>query len=426
LRVLLLVDCYYPSTKSSAKLVHDLAMAICSRDNEAIILAPSDTISEKIETSREDGVLVVRVKTGAIKGTNNVARATREARLSGMLWNAAQDFLRQNPCDLIIFYSPTIFFGPLVRRLKRLWSCPAYLILRDIFPDWALDAGILRKGLIYEFFRRVAGAQYRIADVIAVQSPANLKYFARAFPDEQFQLEVLFNWTALTEDQLVHTDYRASLGLQEKTVFLYGGNLGVAQDIDNIFRLAARLAYRPNIHFLLVGEGREVPRLKKRIEADRIANLEIISARGQDDYLSLVSEFDVGLISLDARLKTQNVPGKLLGYLYWGLPVLASINPGNDLFWMLQDHGAGLCCLNGDDEGLLRDALRLADDPELRAAMGQNGRRLLRQTFSAENAVTQIFTHLFERGLLPVPRNFKFVPAPTSGFHTPELAGRHR
>lgn len=424
LRVLLLVDCYCPSKKSSAKLIHDLAIELGRRGHQAIVMTPSEAISEIIEVCTEEGVCVVRLKTGRIKGATNVARAFREALLPGTLWRGARNFLRQNSCDLILFYSPTIFFGSLVRRLKQLWQCPAYLILRDIFPDWALDTGVLRKGLVSQFFHRVAAQQYRIADVIAVQSQANLKYLARAFPQERLPLEVLFNWTALDESPLMQSNYRARLELQDKIVFLYGGNLGVAQDMDNILRLAIRLAFRSDIHLLLVGEGSEVPRLKKSIETNGLRNLQIISGMAQQDYLSMVSEFDVGLISLDARLMSHNIPGKLLGYLYWGKPALASVNPGNDLFWMLREHQAGLCLLNGDDDGLFDAALRLADDARLRHAMGQNGRRLLEKKFSVEDAVTHIFKHLFERSLLPLSPNPQFASSEILQFRAPELAAK--
>jgi glycosyltransferase involved in cell wall biosynthesis len=86
----------------------------------------------------------------------------------------------------------------------------------------------------------------------------------------------------------------------------------------------------------------------------------------------MTAEFDVGLVTLDRRLKTHNVPGKTLSYLYWGKPVLASINPGNDLFDLLRESQAGLCLVNGQDEALAAAADRLANDPSLRAAMTMN------------------------------------------------------
>jgi glycosyltransferase involved in cell wall biosynthesis len=393
-RILILVDCYYPSTKSSAKLVHDLAVELCRRGDQAVILTPSDCVTQTAEIATDDGITVVRVKNRRIKGANKMQRAIREARLSANLWRGAKHFLQQNRCELIVFYSPTIFFGKLVGRLKKLWGCPAYLILRDIFPEWAADAGLIKKGMIYAYFRRAALRQYKIADVIGVQSPANLGYFARSFPGSNFVVKVLFNWTSLHEMRLPLTNYRRALGLEDKTVFLYGGNIGVAQDMDNILRLADQLAPRSDIHMLLVGDGTEVPRLRAAIAARKLTNVQIVSGVSQQDYLSMVSEFDFGLISLDARLTTHNVPGKLLSYLYWGLPVLASVNSGNDLFRILEDNGAGFCVVNGDDEQLVRAALQLADNRKLAAAMSANARRLLEKQFSVESAVSQLFTHL--------------------------------
>ncbi len=376
--------------------MHDLAVEIRRRSDQVVILTPSESARETAEVATEEGITVVRVKNARIKGANKVQRAIREARLSANLWRGAKDFLRRTPCDLILFYSPTIFFGNLVRRLKRLWRCPSYLILRDIFPEWAADAGLIKKGLIYEFFRRAAIKQYRVADVIGVQSPANLAYFARWFPQSKFHLRVLFNWTSLEEEVLPRTHYRTTLGLQNKKVFLYGGNIGIAQDMDNILRLAARLASRRDIQILLVGDGTEAPRLRTVIAQRQLTNIHVLPGLPQQDYLSMVSEFDFGLISLDARLTTHNVPGKLLSYLYWGLPVLASVNPGSDLFAILEDNGAGFCILNGDDDKLDRAALRLVDDDTLKEEMRVNARRLLEKQFSVESAVSHIFSHLRE------------------------------
>jgi O26-antigen biosynthesis N-acetyl-L-fucosamine transferase len=293
-----------------------------------------------------------------------------------------------------VFYSPTIFWGALVKRLKSLWGCPAYLILRDIFPAWAVDAGVLQKGLVYRFFRRREIQQYEVADRIAVQSPANLAYFSREFAARRYPVEVLYNWASSHEEELPATNHRKQLGLDGKVVFLYGGNLGVANDIDNVVRLAARLSRDEHIHFLLVGDGSEVARLKRSVAENGLRNVQILPPVSHREYLAMLSEFDVGLLSLDRRLKTHNVPGKLLGYMYWSKPTLASINPGNDLFEILEKNNAGLCVLNGDDESLALAALRLANDANLRASIGKNARQLLEQDFSVEHAVSQIFGHL--------------------------------
>jgi O26-antigen biosynthesis N-acetyl-L-fucosamine transferase len=400
LRILILIDCYYPCSKSGAKLVHDLGVELHRRGNQIFVLTPSVLVSQSFTTSMEDNLLIARAKAGKIKSANKTLRAIREIQLSTNLWRRAKNFLYENRCDLILFYSPSIFFGPLVTKLKSLWGCPAYLILRDIFPEWAVDAGILRRGLVYRFFRKMETLQYQTADLIAVQSPSNLEYFGRAFPGKQFRLKVLYNWTAAHEPDLPRTNWRARAGLENKFVFVYGGNIGVAQDMDNLLQLAAGLAQREDINFLLVGSGSEVARLKNSIAAQGLRNIHVLPAVSQNEYLSMISECDAGLISLDARLKTHNIPGKLLSYLYWGLPVLASVNPGNDLFDLLNRNRAGFCFANGDHENLMTAAQQLADNRDLRSDMGWNARRLLEQTFSVQLAADQILAHLQDAGFV--------------------------
>jgi glycosyltransferase involved in cell wall biosynthesis len=98
----------------------------------------------------------------------------------------------------------------------------------------------------------------------------------------------------------------------------------------------------------------------------------------------------VGLVSLARTLSTHNVPGKALPYMYWSLPILASLNPGNDLVAVLRATEAGFAVESGDGEGLVAAARRLADDAGLRARMGRNARRLLEERFSAAAAARQI------------------------------------
>ena len=390
MRILLLVDCYIPYSKSSATQMRDLAVELRDRNHDVIVLTPSDRIVNSIEVSREEGLRVVRVKTRKIKGASKVFRALEEARLSSLVWRRARRFLLNNRADLIAFYSPTIFWGGLVRRLKSGWGCPTYLILRDIFPAWAVDAGLLSKGPIYSFFRKKEVEQYEAADRIAVQSPANLQYFTREFKSRRYPLEVLYNWISLRAENLSSMKYRKALGLGGKIVFFYGGNIGVAQDLDNIIRLAVRLADHDHICFVLVGEGSEESRLKRLIAEKNLRNIQILSPMAHQEYLAMIAEFDVGLLSLDQRLKTHNVPGKLLCYMHGSKPTLASVNPGNDLFGIIEENRAGFCIANGDDENLCAAALTLANDPELRAKLGANSRRLLERLFSVNAAASQI------------------------------------
>jgi glycosyltransferase involved in cell wall biosynthesis len=376
--------------------MHDLGIELVGRGHSVILACPAELMSRKFEISLEDGITVLRIKTGKIKGSSKALRALREIWLATNFWIKARQVFEQNRCDLIVFYSPTIFWAGLVLRLKRLWQCRAYLVLRDIFPQWALDAGLLRKGPIYWFFRREELRQYAAADVIGVLSPANLDYFESQAREHRPKAEVLYNWIPLAENPAKSASLRARLRLEGKIVFFFGGNIGVAQDMDNIVRLATALRDESDIFFLLVGEGSEVTRLQKEITKLGLSNIHIHPPVTQQEYISVLSEFDVGLITLDAKLKTHNFPGKLTPYLYCSLPVLASVNPGNDLKDVLEEYGAGFCHVNGEDERLKQSALRLARDSRLRRGMGENGRKLLELKFSVDSAVDQVLGHVGE------------------------------
>jgi len=374
--------------------MRDLAIEFVRDGHDIVLAAPDPTCKERFAVSEEHGFTALRFSSGTLKGAGRVSRTINEWRLSARIWSAGKGYFRDNPCDLIVAYSPTIFFGGLLHRLKGHWRCPVFLILRDIFPQWTVDAGVLRESSpILWFFRKKERLQYQACDVIAVQSPANLRYFRDAGLDRRYELDVLFNWAVPDEPDVPRTRLRRELGLEGKVVLFFGGNLGVQQDMDNLVRLARNLRDEDDIRILLVGEGSEVPRVRKQIETGGLDNLILQPAVDQMTYLGIVREFDVGLITLDRRLRHQNFPGKLFSYFAASKPVLASINPGNDLADILRQHDAGLVCENGEDDTLRDHALRLARDAGLRDRLGRNGRALLRTKFSVSGAARQILGH---------------------------------
>ncbi|HWE86997.1 MAG TPA: glycosyltransferase family 4 protein [Terracidiphilus sp.] len=402
MRILLIVVYYPPSTTSAAQLVHDLARDYFRQGHEVTVLTPSTSAAGLNSISVEEGVTVVRIDAGEIKDANRVLRLWRESRISATIWRQARDWFESHPCDLIVYYSPTIFFGKLVSRLKVLWHCPAYLILRDIFPQWAVDAGQLREGgLLHRYLRRQERSQYDAADVIGVEARGDLRYFDNRRWKKKYCAEFLPNWGMSDVILPGASAWRSRLALEGKVVFLFGGNIGVAQDMDNVIRLASSLRARDDIFFLLVGAGSEVARLNQEIARLDLNNIRILPAMPEPEYMQCLSEFDVGLVSLDRRLQANNFPGKILGYMACSKPVLASINMGNDLAEIFNTADAGIVCTNGED-GRLRDAaVLLASDPMLRERMGKNAKALGDALFSVRGVSAQILSHFAPAGSEP-------------------------
>jgi glycosyltransferase involved in cell wall biosynthesis len=418
MRILLVVVYYPPSTTSAANMMRDLALELFRCGHRVTVVTPSDSIEDAFCVSEEDSVTVVRVKTSGLKSATRILRLWRESRLSAGIWMKAQAWFRKNPSDLIVFYSPTIFFGELISRLKALWGCPSYLVHRDIFPQWAVDAGVLRAGgILHRFLRHEELKQYAAADIIGVEAPGNLRYFDYGRQGSNFQAEVLYNWVGATTVPTGASKWRSKLGLDGKVVFVYGGNIGVAQDMDNILRLASSLRDRDDVFFLLIGEGSETVRLNLDIDRLGLTNIKILAAMAQTEYLECLAEFDVGVISLNRNFRSNNFTGKLLGYVSCGKPVLASVNPGNDLIEFLHRADAGIACANGDDCGLRSATLLLATNPEVRKRMGMNAHALASTTFSVQTIAEQIISHFCQRERQQPNARAQSAHGATSGVH---------
>jgi glycosyltransferase involved in cell wall biosynthesis len=374
-------------------MMQELATEYIRQGHVVSLVTPSEAVDGNLEIIKESGVTVVRVKTGDMKYAKKAVRMWRESRLSSTIWRKAHKYLKENPCDLIIYYSPTIFFGELVKRLKTLWGCTSYLILRDIFPKWALDVGVLREGVFYRYLKRKELEQYAAADWIGIESLGNMPYMDAELPGHQGRIEVLYNWLDTWKKPDARNFWRRELRLEGKAVFFYGGNIGVAQDMDNIIRLAAGLRDHEEIFFLLVGGGSETERMNGEIERQHLKNIRIHPPITQNDYMECLSEFDVGLISIDRNMQSHNLTGKLLGYVLCGKPILASLNPENGLIEILKGADAGIAIVNGEDEKLRAAALLLSSQPDTRLRMGVNARALGESMFSVQAIAKQLISH---------------------------------
>lgn len=397
MNICLIIDDYLPdSIKIGAKMMHELATELVEEGHSVTVIVPQPNLASPCQISSIDGVTVCRFRSGEIKNIGKVKRAVNETLLSFLAWRNLRGYLKAHPHDLLVYYSPSIFWGGLVMKLKRLWGAKSYLVLRDFFPQWVIDNGMLSpQSPITLYFKVFEWLSYKAADVIGIQSPKNIDVF-REMSNIDRPLEVLYNWASDVEMIKPAGEYRKTLHLTDKVVFFYGGNIGTAQDMMNIVRLASQLKEDPRAHFVLVGSGDEVDLVQDSIDSGQVNNMTLLPAVSQDEYINMLSEFDIGLFSLHPSHTAHNFPGKLLGYMGHKKPILGSINPDNDLKQVIESAQAGFISSNGDDDSLLANALKLLNNEELRNTMGENARQLLKDRFSVSAAAQQLLqiTHV--------------------------------
>jgi len=389
MRLVLIADAFPPMRSSAAAQLWDLSTEMVRQGHRLTVLVPSPGLDRAWGIEEMDGIQVVRLNAPRTKDIGYLRRTVSELMLSFvMAWNLRKIPLAAEQWDGVIWYSPTIFLGPLARFLKRRGACRGYLIVRDIFPEWAVDLGLLKRGAVYRFFKWIEHYQYSVADVIGVQTPANIPYFDR-WAHAGRRVEVLQNWLSDASD--IGSSISVADGpLAGRTVFVYAGNMGVAQGMGVFIDLTERMRERKDIGFLFVGRGSDAGWMREEAQQRGLDNIVFHDEIDASEIPGLYAQCHAGIVALDPRHKTHNIPGKFLSYMRAGLPVLARINPGNDLESLVREEGVGRVCTEDSVETLAEMATLLAEGVVSDGTMSVRCRSLFEKRFSPTMAVEQV------------------------------------
>ena len=394
MRLALIVDDYLPhSTRVGANMMHELAKELLLQGHQVTVITPKVGVdSSSFQSESLDGVVVWRFQSGPLKDVAKVTRVINESLLSLNAWRAIARRVKKDTFEGIVYYSPSIFFGPLVEKLKKRCNCKSYLVLRDFFPQWAVDSGLIKKNsLIERYFKFFEAVTYNNADIIGVMSHRNMAIFNEK-TDYRYRVSILRNWASLEPHQVIGStnNLRQRLGLKDEVIYFYGGNIGHAQDMKNLMRLVRSMQKYSNAHFLFVGQGDEVPLINDLAAEWELGNFSYLSSVSQDEYRDILAQVDIGLFSLSAKHTAHNFPGKLLGYMVQSLPILGSVNQDNDLIDLVADNTTGFISVNGDDGSFLANAVKLYDSLDLRRKCGLAGYNLLSREFAVSSIALAI------------------------------------
>ncbi|MGG2079119.1 glycosyltransferase family 4 protein [Lelliottia nimipressuralis] len=397
MRIALICDDYLPhSTRVSAKMMHELALELLNRGYSPVVLTPDSGIKSNYTFEQMDGVDVLRFRNGKIKDVPKIQRAIHETLLSYNGWKVVKRYFKNSTIDGVIYYSPSIFFGPLVNNIKKRWSCPSFLILRDSFPQWVVDEGMISEtSFICKYFRYFERINYSAANFIGVMSEKNKEVFLNNNPNID-NVNVLYNWCDTAPNIRKKYDVAPDCisKIQDKIIYLYGGNIGKAQDMANLIRLAVAMKPYSNVHFLFIGQGDEYEFVSESIVAESLDNVTLIPSISQQEFKEVLKFVHVGLFSLSKKHTAHNFPGKLLGYMKSNLPILGSVNKDNDLMSVINNSHAGHVYENGEDDMLFKAAVKMATDDSYRSTCGHNAYQLLNNKFSVGSAFDNIMASL--------------------------------
>lgn len=345
----------------------------------------------------ENGVNVLRVRCGNIQKANLIEKGINSILINHQMNIAIKKYLMDISFDLIIYSTPPITIGKLIKSLKQRCHAKTYLLLKDIWPQGPADLGAIKEnGVIWRYFRRKEKEIYKVSDYIGCMSPANIKYVLdhnqEILPE---RIEECPNSVKVREKKpKLSNSIRKLYNIPENSIlFIFGGNLGKPQGISFLIEAASKISHREDIFFTIIGSGTEYLKIKEQIKGKKCKNILLLERVPKEDYELFCMDSDVGLILLDNKFTIPNFPSRLLTYLDIGMPVLCSTDNACDMGDIVEKWNCGIKTLHGDIDGFISAVDKLARNKELRMRMSKNARKLLEQKYTVKQSYKIIMNH---------------------------------
>lgn len=379
----------------------DLIRKFINEGHSVYVIAPNERRSKrKTEYIKNKNFHFLGVRTLNLTKTNVIEKGVGQVLMEYQFTRALKKYWNDIRFDLVLYSTPPITFTKVIKYAKRHNPLAVtYLLLKDIFPQNAVDIGMLSKsgvkGLLYKSFRRKEKALYRISDYIGCMSPANVKYIIEHNKEiDSAKVEIAPNsYDAPTEKNTTNTsEIRTKYNLpQDKPIFIYGGNMGKPQGIPFLIECMKAVANRDDCHFVIIGNGTEYPKLRNWYDESKPTAVSLFKALPKEDYDKLASSCDVGLIFLDYRFTIPNYPSRLLPYIMEHKPIIAATDPNCDTGSLAEENGYGYWCPSNSVERFVEAVNKmLVSDINL---MGDNGYNYFMNNYTTEHTYNAIIKH---------------------------------
>jgi len=282
--------------------------------------------------------------------------------------------LAMEKVDVVIGTSPPMFQAVSAWLIAAVRRRPFILEVRDLWPEFALDLGVLRNRILIWLARRLELFLYSRASEIIVNSRSYQEYLlTRGVP--KTLISVVPNGVDTSMYCQEHTGeaFRRDHGMQDKFVVMYAGALGLANDMDCLLKAAAHLRDRSAIVFAIVGAGKELPRWRTQADSLQLNNVRFIPAQPKQCMPSVLAAADVCVAMLkDVPVLRTTYPNKVFDYMAAARTTVLAID--GPIREVIEKSQSGICIAPGDSAALTEALLELYKSPELREEMGRNAR----------------------------------------------------
>lgn len=376
----------------------DLMREFIKRGNDVYIASPTERrFGKPTHLIDSPNCHILKIRTLNIQKTNIVEKGIGTLLLESQFDRAIHKYWGNVNFDLVLYATPPITFNKVIERVKKRCGCRSYLMLKDIFPQNAVDLGMMKQGsFLHKIFRRKEERLYQISDRIGCMSPANCEYVIKHNPAvDPAKVELCPNAIEPIDIPALSDSERNELLSKfaiptDKTLFIYGGNIGKPQGIDSLLKVVEANESCDNSYIVIVGSGTEFPKIKQWFEIHSPKNAKLIAGLPKNEYDRLIRACQVGLIFLDPRFTIPNFPSRLLSYLENSMPVLLATDANTDMGRIAEREGFGLWAQSGDLKKFKDNMTMLANDKERLTSMGRKGKKFLLDNYTVNHVVNII------------------------------------
>lgn len=306
--------------------------------------------------------------------------------------------LRVPAVDLVWGTSPPIFQGLTAWAVARLKRVPFLFEVRDLWPAFAIQVGVLRNPVLIQASQWLERFLYRHADQMMVNSPGYVEH-VRQHGARQVTLIPNGADPRMFDPDDDGQEFRQQHDLVGKFVVLYAGAHGISNDLDIVLEAAARLKDRPHVAIVFLGDGKEKSALMARAAAMNLSNVFFLPPVPKSEMASALAAADVCLAILKPiPLYATTYPNKVFDYMAAGRPLLLAID--GVVRQVIEEAQAGLYVPPGDVAALAAAIRQLAADPQAARAMGRRGRQAVEEKFDRAALAEQLetlFQHCVQR-----------------------------
>jgi len=390
-RILFLSHFYPPEMGGAASRISGLAKWLVKFGHEVTVITgfPNypigkifpDYKNKKNKVEFIDGVKILRTKVFPVAYESIFIRLLNYFTL--FITAFFVSFKKRNDFDIIVASSPPLTIGMLGLILSKIYKIPWILDVRDIWPDVAVEAGMLKQGgMTYQLSKKLANYLYNNADHITpvtdIKSTKIGQNNINSSKISVVQNGVDFDLINAAKQK----DWCSDLGLEDKFILSYAGLIGIAQGVNVIIETALQLKEVQELHFLIVGEGVEKQKLQDRARSLKLNNITFLSCQPKELIVSLLTSSDIALIPLVSDKLLDAVPSKLLEAWACKLPVL--LIAGGEAADTVLKAGGGIVVAPNDINGIKIAIKKLQDSPELIKKYSQNGFNYVSGNFDRE------------------------------------------